>query len=363
MQRSWTNAWNPPVKRGEMSSSGGNGYFSLDSVVESSDFFGRGKVPYRVLRHWVHPASHIYKVRISHPAPDIVYLKLLSGNREEIEKHGKLIAHEYQVLKWMRDESKSKEYGVIQPLECIPSKLALITKGEEAERLDRILLRVRPFGSIAGPPILRGISAAGGWLRNLYERTKDPEKSYDIQKGVFREILHGLEKIQKYQQGREWEAWGKALVGHVRQLANSLEGTALADSLCHGDFIPGNLLLGKGGKIVVLDLTDSRRGLIYEDLATFWQWLDDLAIRRPWVQEQDLEKMKMHFLQGFFSGEVPWALVGLFCIRSAVGKICRTMQKGSGLSWGALWRARRVVHWRRRLARAAGNWEKAGKTG
>ncbi len=338
--------------------SGGDVYFDLDSVTASSDLFGRGKVPYRLLRHWVCPASHIYKVRVLRPHPDIVYVKLLNGNEEEIAKHRRLITHEFHILKWMQEECISKDYGVIEPLECIPSKLALITKGADEERLDRILLSTPPLRSIADPRMVFGISAAGRWLRNLFERTKDAENRSDIHNGVFSEILRGLETIQEYEQGREWAAWGKSLVGHVEGLVNSAGSTALPESLCHGDFIPGNLLLGKDGKIIVLDLTDSRRGVIYEDLAAFWHWLDDLAIRRPWIRERDLEKLKMHFLQGFFPGEIPSALVRLFCIREAVGKLCRMMQKGTGLSWGGIFRARRVVQWKRRLARAAGNWEK-----
>jgi hypothetical protein len=266
-----------------------------------------------------------------------------------------LIENEYNVLKLMREKCDSNEYDVVEPVECIKSKLALITKGEDGQRLDQILLNFRPFGSVGRRQILKGMSGAGMWLRCLFESTKLLQNDYDINEGIHDEIDKGLKIIQRYKKNREWVSWGETLVSRVNSLMNSIDGSALKESLCHGDFIPGNILLSKSGKTVVLDLTDSSRGMIYNDLANFWQWLDELGRRRPWYRENEIEQMKIHLLKGFFRGEIPPTLVNIFIIKNGVGTICRIVQKGPGTFLGDFMRERRIDYWKRKLLMIAEN--------
>jgi hypothetical protein len=338
-----------------MGKSGGDSYFDLGSVIESSKLFGYGKVPYRVLGRWHYPASQIYKIRMLGNDTDIVFVKLLNRNEDEICKHQILIENEYNVLKLMYEKCNSAEYGVVEPLECIKSRLALITKGEEGQRLDQILLNIRPFSSVGHSQILGGMVSAGMWLRCLFESTKLLENDYDINKGILDEIDMGVEIIQSYKKSREWILWGKVLISSVSKLVNSIDGTLLKESLCHGDFIPGNILLSKSGKTVVLDLTDSSRGMIYKDLAYFWQWIDELGKRRPWYRGNEIEQMKSHLLKGFFQGEIPSTLVNIFVIKTGIRKISAMVQKRSGPFLGNFMRERRVDYWKRKLLMIAEN--------
>lgn len=337
-----------------------NDYFGLDSVVESSNVFGHGRRPYRVLKEWYYPASHTYKVRILGNDSEIVFIKLLgNGNEGEISKHQMLIENEYNVLKLLRQKCDSSEYGVLEPLECIKSKLALITRGEEGKRLDKLLLNIRPFSSVDRSQIVRAIGAAGKWLRNLFESTKLLENDCDVNKGILDEIDMGLTIIRRYKTSSEWVLWERTLRRHISRLVNSIDGSILKKSLCHGDFIPANILLSRSGRIVVLDLTDSGMGMIYNDLATHWQWLDDLGRRRPWCKENQIEELKICLLKGFFHDEVPSALVSMFLIKTGIGRIYRMVEKESGGTlladlvqqrWvGNLMRERRVDYWKRRL--------------
>lgn len=331
-------------------------YFDLNSVIESSRFFEYGKVPYRILKLWYYPASQICKVRKSGNDPQVLFIKMLKRrNDQEICKHEGLIEKEYNILRLMHEKCDSSDYDVVEPLECIKSKLALITKGEEGRRLDQILLNIRPFGPVGLSQILEGITAAGMWLRCLYESTKLFRNDHHISKGILEEMDAGLKIIRSYKKGREWDSWEELLLSHVYAQMNSIEGRLLQESLCHGDFTPGNILLSRSGKTVVLDLTDSSRGVIYNDLAAFWQWLDELGRRRPWYRENKIEEMKSHLLKGFFHGEIPPTLMNIFIIKKGIGTICRLVQKGSHTFLEDFMKERRIVYWRRKLLMMAAN--------
>ncbi len=342
-----------------MPRSGCEEYFDLDSVVGCSNYFDRGKVHFHILKQWYNPASHTYQVRISGNEPGIVFIKLLSKrNEDEISKHEILIENEYDLIKLMHEKCNSNEYAVVEPLECIKAKLALITKGVDGKRFDQALLNYQPFSSVNRSALLKGLTASGKWLRCLFESTKTSGKNYDIKHRIHAEIEMGLEVIQHYRKDKEWLSWRRTLVNQVGKLVKIINGSTLQQSLCHGDFIPGNMILSKTGKIVVLDLTDSSKGIIYDDLAKFWQWLDELGKRRPWYETNSIEKMKIHFLKGFFQGEIPWPLVNIFLIKKGIGRICNMVQTEPGgflrdfirERWvGDFMRERRVDYWKRKL--------------
>ncbi len=347
-------------------------YFGLDSVVESSKLFGHGKVPYRVLKHSPCEGSYVYKVRMMGSDPDIVFVKLLDRNENELSKHQLLIEHEYNILKFLREKCNSDEYGVIEPLECIKSKLALITRAEEGERFDKFLLGIQSFRSFDRSRILGSRLAAGLWLRRLFESTTLSEDDSDFASGLLNEIELGLKIIRSHKNNAEWTSWARTLTRQVSCLVNSIDRSTLKKSLCHGDFIPGNMILGTSGKIVMLDLTDSTTGLIYNDLAKFWQWLDDLGRRRPWYRENEVEQMRAHLLKGFFQYDTPTALMNIFLIKAGIRKICGMVQTPSSTfvgdflqqRWvGNLMRERRVDYWKRRLSMIAENGWRVGGDG
>jgi len=327
-------------------------YFDIASVVESSALFEHGKAPFRVLKRWYYPASQIYKVRISGSQADIVFIKLLRNrNEDEIRKHQMLIENEYKALKLLREKCNTQEYGVAQPLECIKERLALITKEEEGERLDFRLLRFRPFSRDDRSQIERGMLYIGRWLRCFHEATKSEGKTWDVGTVVPGEIETHIKTLLNYDGKREWGEFPGALMGHVYDLIHSINGLEFKESLCHGDFIPANILQSRTGRIAVVDFSDSRRGIIYEDLARFWQWLDDLKIRRPWQKKRDIERMKTHFIRGFFAGEIPSKVLRIYLIKVNVERLAKLERMKPVGFLGNFRKERRIYYCKQALLR------------
>ncbi len=254
-----------------MRRSASGAYLDLNEVVESSHLFGYGRIPYRIIKQWYYPASQVYKVRLSGGPPESVFVKMLKTNKERVSRHRIVIEHEYDVLKLMYEKCHSSQYGVVEPLECVKSKLALITRAEEGQTLDRVLLNIRHFRLVKQSQLLNAMQAAGTWLKILFASTISSENNVDLKRVVHDEIDRGLGIIRHYQKAREWTSWEDRLSNHVQALMQSIDGAALKESFCHGDFGPGNMLLNRNGKIIVMDLIDVHKGLIYDDIAALWQ--------------------------------------------------------------------------------------------
>ncbi len=335
-----------------MHKSGGGGYFELSSVVESSKLFGYGKVPYRVLGRWCYPASHIYKIRILGNDMGIVFVKLLNRNEDEICKHQILIENEYNALKLMH-ACNTEEYGVVEPLECVQERVALVTKWVEGERLDHTLLKLKPFGKKDLSEIENGLVSVGRWLRCFYETTKSVEAKYDVGRKVLDQIEDCTKVLIHYGKNGEWDELSKTLLGYVSDLVRSTDGLTLKESLCHGDFIPGNILLSKAGTITVIDFTDSRRGMIYEDLARFCQWVDELKIRRPFQNKSQIERMKGSLVRGFCGEEIPPGALRIFLIKVNVETIAKLICTKSETFLGDFRKKRRMGYYKRKLLMTA----------
>ncbi len=331
-----------------MGKSGGDDYFELGSVVESSQLFEYGKIPYRVLGRWCYPASQIYKIRILGNDLGVVFVKILNRNEDEICKHRILIENEYHALKLMYP-CNTEEYGVVEPLECVKERVALVTKWVEGERLDHTLLKLKPFGKKDLREIENGLVSVGRWLRCFYETTKSEESKWDVGRKVLDQI-EGCTKILMHDgDKREWEELSKTLLDTVSDLVSSTNGLPLMESLCHGDFIPGNILLSKAGKITVMDFTDSRRGMIYEDLARFCQWVDELKLRRPLQKESQIGRMKGSLVRGFCGEEIPFGVLRIFSIKVNVETIAKLISMKSETFLEAFRKKRRTDYYKRKL--------------
>jgi len=293
------------VKKIAMNAFTDKSYFKLHAVVKSSKFFEYGRRPYQLIKKWNYPASKIFKIKLIDKNDDIVFIKLLTNtSKEEMVKHQILVQKEYRILKSIREKcGRQGQYSVIEPLECIKTKHALITKGSKGNRLDYILLYSLILDTNYYNKTINSIKNVGMWLRSFYEETSQVSNKNSIENCIFDEIEEQLKILSNLRNKRSWENLCYYCMDFVGDRFRSIDNSKLRVSMCHGDFVPGNVLVKEDGEITVLDFSDSGWGIIYTDLAWFWQWLDVLKVRRPWHKRYQIEQMKEALLEGFCQGD------------------------------------------------------------
>lgn len=293
------------VKNTDMDAFTDKSYFELQAVVKSSKFFEYGRRPYRLIKKSNYAASKIFKIKLIDENEDIVFLKLLTNtSKEEMAKHQILVEKEYGILKSMREKcGREGQYSVIEPLECIKTKLALITRASKGDRLDYMLLYSLILDNNYYNKTISSIKNVGMWLRSFYEETSQVSDKNTIERCISDEIEKQIKMLSDLRNRKSWENLCHYCMDFVGDRLRSIDNSELRVSMCHGDFVPGNVLVNEDGGITVLDFSDSGWGIIYSDLAWFWQWLDDLKVRRPWHKRYQVERMKEALLEGFCQGD------------------------------------------------------------
>lgn len=223
-------------------------------------------------------------------------LKLMSGsNARERSRHRKLIKEEFQTLKIMHDRDPVSTCSVIRPIMLFEEHLAHISQYVNAGRLDEILLEKtsRSFTADCFRRLEHAFYNAGKWLSAFSEEftTSVCTKKF-LDNELSRMLTTDLNSLSN-----------RYISRHVRglmiRIRNGLQDDELKLSKCHGDFIPSNLLMGND-KIYVTDFSDQHEGLIYEDIARLYQWLEDYRARRPWVDKGQISGLQAAFLEGVF---------------------------------------------------------------
>jgi hypothetical protein len=327
-------------------------FADLGSVIRSAKLLGYGGIPYRVLRRWENPASRVYKIKVLNQNGDVAFIKLLSReSKEEIRKHEQLIQKEYDILQLMHRACQDRhEYSVAEPLECLVGRLALITREAEGRRLDHLLLRLRPLSRYQNSKILQALSHVGMWLRYFYEKTRMEGEGDDTLEKIINQIKVNFEIILKDNRTVEWLKIYHGLLDYIDNAAGRIKKSMILQSLCHGDFIPGNILVNKNGEITVLDFSDSEIGTVYRDLATFWLWLDELKLRRPWYKESEIERMKASLFKGFDNWDThSCALFEMFLMNANVEKLSNLIQTRCSHVVGSLHKKRRIEYYKKKL--------------
>jgi hypothetical protein len=328
-------------------------FSDLGSVIRSAEFFEYGKTPYRVLGQWENPASRVYKIRVLNENGDVVFIKLLSKiSKEEVQKHEQLIEKEYNILEFMQHACENTHgYTVVEPLECLVDKVAIITREAKGRRLDHLLLRLRPLTTYQNDKILRALSHVGMWLRCFYEKTKTEDGDNDTIEKIINQIKMNFEIILKDNKTDEWLTIYQGLLDYMDNAAGCISKSKISQSLCHGDFIPGNIFVKRNGGITLLDFSDSENGEIYRDLARFWQWIDELKLRRPWYKQSEIECMKTSLSQGFDNWDADSSrLFEMFLMNVNVEKLSNLIRKRSSNFVAGLHKRRRIEHYKKILS-------------
>lgn len=81
----------------------------------------------------------------------------------------------------------------------------------------------------------------------------------------------------------DYNILSSGLVGALRDFGSTLEeglvaGTDLKLSVIHGDFVPHNMCVDGADHIHVLDFADSRFGFALEDVARFWEQIEEIVL-------------------------------------------------------------------------------------
>jgi hypothetical protein len=332
------------------------GYFPLSSVVAASEFFEHGRRPYQLIKMWKYAASRTYRIRLLDRDDEIVFVKLLANESgDQIARHQKLIAKEYRILADLWEEPWCRDsHSVIEPLECVRAKHALITRESSGERLDHVLLNSIVLNSRYYDRILRSMHNSGTWLKAFHEATDQHVERSTLDRYISDEVQGIMDNLATLRPLGGWEGLCKSCASYVTDAFERVDRTRLRVSLCHGDFGPGNILVKEHGEIVVLDFSDSHPGIILKDLALFSQALSNLKVRRPWHGSRRIGQMQESLLEGFlqrdddlrYAFEVFW--VGSLVERASIysGLLGRAGWKGvSG------WRMQRLLaHCGRQLA-------------
>lgn len=323
------------------------GFFPLESVVATSEFFEHGARPYRLLRTWKYAASRAYRIRLLDRHNEVVFVKLLANESEnQIARHRELIAKEYRILEDLRAQPWCGEsHTVIEPLECVRAKLALITRESTGDRLDRLLLNSFTLTGRFYDRILSSMRNSGSWLRSLHDATGQ-EVGTKLDHYISDEVQATMNNLATLRLLQGWEDLYMSCTNYIAGAFERVDRARLRLSLCHGDFGPGNVLVKPHGEIVVLDFSDSRPGIILKDLASFWRALTDFALRRPWHETQRVDQLKETLLEGFFRpGDYLQEVFSVFRVIYLIERAAISAVLLSRMGWNipGRWQRRRVL--------------------
>ncbi len=209
---------------------------------------------------------------------------------------------EFEALRFV--ESRLKEvnderFHAVRALGVLPASNALVMEVFDSEPFHRMLARHALNRTRPGPDAVAAL--AGRWLRILHE---SPAPTPLVRQQDRAEIVAAF------------LAYGEYLASMTdRDLADIV--TAGADAaarlpdplpvvLSHGDFAPRNILVGRSGKLAVIDLLARWKSPPYEDIATF---LVALQTNRANAATQGMlfgraaRRLEPAFLTGYYGSE------------------------------------------------------------
>jgi aminoglycoside phosphotransferase (APT) family kinase protein len=210
---------------------------------------------------------------------------------------------EFEALKLV--EARLREVGddrleAVRALGVLPKSNALVMEVFESEPFHRVLARKALGGNDPGRSTTVA-ALAGRWLRILHE---SPTTTTLTRQRDRAEIVGAFEAYLEYlaaETGRDLSAVVRAGVEAAGRLPDPLPTV-----LSHGDFAPRNILVGRSGRVAVVDLLARWKSPPYEDLATFLVALQTNranAATRGLLFGRAAKRLEPAFLKGYFGAE------------------------------------------------------------
>jgi len=299
-------------------------YFDLKEILSSSKTFEFGSIKYRLIKTFDLSASRVFKVIPLNGKSEALFIKILENrSTSEFYKHQKIIKNEYMILRDMFNVcNENNNYSVLTPVECIQDKLALITKEEIGRRLDHFLLSFNLFTKKNFDLLSTVMFNTGRWLDKFYHHfTKNVEiiHYYQHYLDIFYRNFAVMEKHLSYDIMNQLKP---NILKYVEKIHPIFSNANILVSLCHGDFSPGNTIFNNNGKIFVFDFSDSHQGVIYNDLSKYFQWIDEIKLRRFWHNRLGINSLKDSLIKGFcVNNEFSSELFSIFRFFVIIGKI------------------------------------------
>lgn len=266
----------------------------MKAYFESTGNSHSSRLDYALLNHNI-VASQI--VRVKHQTQDgydVVLIKMLMDrNEEERARHRVLIRNEYDTLKRLYGMGPSTDCSVIRPLALMEDHLALISQYVDGKRFDDLFLEdaFLSFGKSL-ERYERSFYHVGKWLSFLADFTTSAGDAWPyLERKAERARTLASEVFSEKGEYRHFLA-------HLSMLLDRIQPGSFRLSMCHGDFIPSNFILS-GDRIFVTDFSDQHEGVVQEDVAKCYQWMESYRDRRPWVKEDEIDLLQSSFLKGF----------------------------------------------------------------
>lgn len=121
----------------------------------------------------------------------------------------------------------------------------------------------------------------------------------------------------------------------IMQLCEAYKNETLQTVGLHGDFIPPNIRVKGDGKLCLLDFSNVRSGMPYDDIAYFlvFMWCHDLLMPRS---KTFMRALIRNFMEGYRHGNsLDLTLLSLYCLKHLINRmwgILRSIHNEKGLN-------------------------------
>lgn len=267
-------------------------------------------------------------------------------------------AREHQALDLLQRHLSALDdprFGFVPVLDRIDAARAIVMGEVDGRPMTALLPRLSRI-SLGGAGDLRhAVENAGAWLREYHGLDLPGARARQPTRENFVAHARGCCEYLAAELGRA--AFFAGLAERLADAAARLLPPELPLGLAHGDFAPRNVLVGRDGRVTVIDTTAAWRAPVYEDLAKL-----ALALRVSRAQvwshglafgERRLRRVNRWLFAGYFGGEpVPEAQIRLYGLLLLLDKWCFELAlppRGSRLADAA--RRRLLDAWFTREAR------------
>ena len=196
----------------------------------------------------------------------------------------------------------------VRALDVLPERRALVLELVPGTTLSRLAPRLPLFLSSSRRALVQNaFESAGRWLR-AFHAIPDDGGTVHYRSSVAL-VVSSIHELSDYllRMGQP-ESLIRKLAERGERLCREFLSAGMVMRLGHGDFWPGNLLVGSDGSVCAIDTYARSRTPVFEDLAYFLATLRSapcqVATGGRWISPARMRQLESGFLRGYF-GEEP----------------------------------------------------------